>query len=185
MLHEVTSSVQLDVGACNRLQVLWLIEAWFNPPTMRFTTVVFPAGFQSLLLLRDCSALLIRNAGTGLRRNWRPLMLSVGSVITAPTTVDEKENYWDKHRPEVPGKFLESIRTEKWRGMFEPCSDHPLTEVHVEGAVPQELEGTLFRNGENLVKCMLCVVFVCSLCIWVCCVVRETKQIWTTPIIHQ
>ena len=77
-------------------------------------------------------------------------MLSAGSVITALTTAGEKENYWDKHRPEVPGKFLESIRTETWRGMFEPCSDHPLTEVQVEGKVPQGLEGTLFRNGENL-----------------------------------
>lgn len=118
---------------------------------MRVTTaIVFLASFHSLLRLQDCSALLIRNVGTGPRRGWRPLTLSAGSVIAAPTTSNEKENYWDKHRLEVPGKFLESIRTETWRGMFEPCSDHPLTEIQVEGKVPTGLEGTLFRNGENL-----------------------------------
>ena len=56
--------------------------------------------------------------------------------------------FWDKPQPGVPERFLQRIKEEPWRGALEPCVDHPLTEIKVEGEVPQALEGTLFRNGE-------------------------------------
>lgn len=56
-------------------------------------------------------------------------------------------SYWESPRPGVPEKFLRAIRDEPWRGNFEPCEDHPLTEIEVEGNVPLGLEGTMFRNG--------------------------------------
>ncbi|CAM9785246.1 unnamed protein product, partial [Hapterophycus canaliculatus] len=55
--------------------------------------------------------------------------------------------YWDRPHPEVPEKFLKLIREQPWRGVLEPCVDHPLTEIEVEGEVPAALQGTLFRNG--------------------------------------
>lgn len=111
----------------------------------------FLAIFHFSLHLRDCSALLIRSRALGLNKPVRrPLIISFAeSTTTAPTNATDKETYWDKHRPEVPRKFLESIRKEPWRGMLEPCFNHPLTEVQVEGKVPEGLEGTLFRNGEE------------------------------------
>ncbi|CAN0509937.1 unnamed protein product, partial [Laminaria digitata] len=54
--------------------------------------------------------------------------------------------------PGVPDKVLQAIREEPWRGLFEPCVDHPLTEIEVEGTVPEALQGTLFRNGESYLQ---------------------------------
>ncbi|CAN0546387.1 unnamed protein product, partial [Laminaria digitata] len=48
--------------------------------------------------------------------------------------------------PGVPDKVLLAIREEPWRGLFEPCVGHPLTEIEVEGIVPKGLQGTLFRS---------------------------------------
>ena len=78
-------------------------------------------------------------------------MSSAGSITATPAVAGEGDTsryYWGKSHPEVPKKFLESIRTEPWRGVFEPCADHPLTEIQVEGKLPRGFEGTLFRNGE-------------------------------------
>lgn len=60
----------------------------------------------------------------------------------------EGGHYWDQPQQTVPDRFLHAIRKEPWRGALEPCVDHPLTEIEVEGKVPKGLEGTLFRNGE-------------------------------------
>lgn len=127
---------------------------------MRITAAAaeFLAIFHLSLHPRDCSALLIRSRALGPKSVWRPLMSYAGSTVATPTAAIDKENYWDKHHPEVPRKFLDSIRTEPWRGIFEPCSNHPLTEVQVEGKVPRGLEGTLFRNGEEYGYCDLLVL---------------------------
>ncbi|CAM9978437.1 unnamed protein product, partial [Pylaiella littoralis] len=47
------------------------------------------------------------------------------------------------HQPAVPGGFLRAIREEPWRGVFEPCVDHSLTETEVEGKIPQNIRWTL------------------------------------------
>lgn len=60
------------------------------------------------------------------------------------------KGYWDSPHPGVPEKFAQAVAEEPWRGLFEPCEDHPLTEIEVEGEVPPSLEGTLFRNGKRL-----------------------------------
>ncbi|CAM9157061.1 unnamed protein product [Scytosiphon promiscuus] len=68
-------------------------------------------------------------------------------AVSSPSGVIGTQPYWDKPHPEVPEKFLKGIREEPWRGILEPCVDHPLTEIEVEGEVPAALQGTLFRNG--------------------------------------
>ena len=75
--------------------------------------------------------------------------------VAQPSTGGHSEvclaGYWGigTKRQGVPDKVLQAIREEPWRGLFEPCVDHPLTEIEVEGTVPEGLEGTLFRNGES------------------------------------
>eukprot|EP00752_Nemacystus_decipiens_P018008 g16141.t1 len=60
---------------------------------------------------------------------------------------DSSPSFWDEAQLGVPERFLQSIKEEPWRGALEPCVDHPLTEIKVDGEVPPALEGTLFRNG--------------------------------------
>lgn len=62
---------------------------------------------------------------------------------------DGSQSFWDKPQLGVPERFLQRIKEEPWRGALEPCIDHPLTEINVDGEVPQALEGTLFRNGKR------------------------------------
>lgn len=77
--------------------------------------------------------------------------MSATTANTAPSdSGTSTQDYWDTPRAGVPDKFMGAIREEPWRGLFEPCIDHPLTEVKVDGEVPKALEGTLFRNGMNL-----------------------------------
>ena len=64
------------------------------------------------------------------------------------TVSSTRQGYWEQTRS-VPGRFLQRIREEPWRGALEPCLDHPLTEIMVEGEVPKALQGTLFRNGKR------------------------------------
>lgn len=80
------------------------------------------------------------------------LHMSTASAQSRTTSgaKDSSQSFWDKPQPGVPEIFLKSIKEEPWRGALEPCVDHPLTEIKVEGSVPQDLEGTLFRNGEVL-----------------------------------
>ena len=74
---------------------------------------------------------------------------SAQSSTTSGRRDGSSQPFWDKPQPGVPERFLQRIKEEPWRGVFEPCVDHPLTEIKVEGEVPQALEGTLFRNGKR------------------------------------
>eukprot|EP00904_Undaria_pinnatifida_P007140 jgi/Undpi1/3556/HiC_scaffold_16.g06928.m1 len=71
------------------------------------------------------------------------------AVAQQPNTDVCLAGYWGIGTPQqgVPDKVLQAIREEPWRGLFEPCVEHPLTEVEVEGTVPKALQGTMFRNG--------------------------------------
>lgn len=73
------------------------------------------------------------------------------AVAQQPNTDVCLAGYWGIGTPQqgVPDKVLQAIREEPWRGLFEPCVEHPLTEVEVEGTVPKALQGTMFRNGES------------------------------------
>eukprot|EP00903_Cladosiphon_okamuranus_P015610 g14414.t1 len=76
------------------------------------------------------------------------LNMASGSMSTACAPSNTTAQlYWDKPQLGVPQSFLQAIKEEPWRGVFEPCTEHPLTEIEVEGEVPQALQGTLFRNG--------------------------------------
>lgn len=79
-------------------------------------------------------------------------MMSSSAAETLPGTpsaAGRKKGFWDSPRTGVPAKFSRAIAEEPWRGLFEPCVDHSLTEIEVEGKMPDSLEGTLFRNGEQ------------------------------------
>ncbi|CAN0542066.1 unnamed protein product [Laminaria digitata] len=87
---------------------------------------------------------------SGSRRGSR--IASAAMDVTQPNTDGLcLAGYWGIVTPQqgVPDKVLQAIREEPWRGLFEPCVDHPLTEIEVEGIVPEALQGTLFRNGES------------------------------------
>lgn len=73
---------------------------------------------------------------------------SMTATFMSTTSAPPSKRYWDTPQLNVPEKFLRAIREEPWRGMFEPCVDHPLTEIEIEGEVPVGLVGTLFRNGK-------------------------------------
>ena len=68
------------------------------------------------------------------------------------TAASIQQGYWAKAHSGVPASLLKQIREEPWRGALEPCIDHPLTEITVEGEVPKALQGTLFRNGKSCVR---------------------------------
>lgn len=90
--------------------------------------------------------------GSALPVSSRALKSKAGEAVmavTSPAGVIGTQSYWEKPHPDVPEKFLRSIREEPWRGILEPCVDHPLTEIEVEGEVPAALQGTLFRNGQS------------------------------------
>ena len=83
-------------------------------------------------------------------------MMSAASSAQSSTTAGvrgDSQVFWDKPQPGIPDRFLKAIKEEPWRGALEPCTDHPLTEIKVDGQVPKGLEGTLFRNGEGSICC--------------------------------
>ena len=64
-------------------------------------------------------------------------------------TKGSPQSFWDEQQLGVPESFLQAIKEEAWRGALEPCTEHSLTEIAVDGEVPQGLQGTLFRNGKR------------------------------------
>ena len=92
-----------------------------------------------------------RTSGSGKGSRLASASMDVAQPSTGGLSEVCLSGYWGIGTPQqgVPDKVLQAIREEPWRGHFEPCVDHPLTETEVEGTVPKALQGTLFRNGES------------------------------------
>ena len=79
-------------------------------------------------------------------------MLLLLSILKA-SSLPFASQYWAKSSLQVPQRFLGLIRQGPWRGGFEPASDVEATEVElVEGRVPDDLKGTLYRNGPGRIR---------------------------------
>lgn len=76
---------------------------------------------------------------------------SAAASTAAANEQAEGVAYWSKAHPSMPARYLNAIAEEPWRGNIEAPTEHvePI-EIEVDGTVPKELEGTLFRNGDIL-----------------------------------
>lgn len=134
---------------------------------VRHVLLVLPRGVDARPKLRAATLLLLllcvpnhssafqgsffSTSAPGARRASRtpPVAMDVAPPIAGGQSDVCLAGYWGigMNRPGVPDKVLQAIREEPWRGLFEPCVDHALTEIEVEGIVPKDLQGTLFRNS--------------------------------------